>query len=211
MYKTQPFTKQGSPMNKGFKLILAYLALSMRRVIRFRNWLMHRGTNLVQVGNISASATFLYIFGFNDSGVSTAPSYSAFVPFDESRWWLVFPLIMVLQLLFLLVKSVRCGVLAGFILLLSVPVWTFVSIMFANSGVANTATFIYAGIAISCFLGGWRLVDFYDFKLLVKKKGSDYARGVTTRTQQPDNAPSDCCNARRIDGVACSGGKKDKD
>lgn len=180
-------------------------------IIQARDWSMRYGTNLAQVMNIGAAAVFIYIFGFNDSGIDTAPTYSAFVPFDQSMWWLVFPAIILFQLIFMVFKSLRCGVLAGFVLLLSVPVWVFVSLMFEDSEVANTGTGIYAGLAIILFIAGWRLVDLYDYRLIVKKRGRHHARSVTKRAKSPAHTASACRDDRRADGRVDDHSKTNQD
>lgn len=177
-----------------------YITGLMQMVIRARNWALRYGTNAVQLLNIAFAVVFTYVFGFADSGVDAAPIYSAFVPFDESRWWLVMPAIIISQCIFMLVKSLRCDVLSGFILLVSVPVWTFVSISFANSGFVNTGSYIYGIWAVTCFFAGWRMMDLYDYKLIVKRRGKCNARVVGSGATSTDHTASDGGDGGRIDG-----------
>lgn len=182
------------------KRYINYLAIGLNKVIQARNWSLRYGTNLAQLLNIAFCSVFIYIFGFADSAVDDAPIYSAFVPFDESRWWLVMPTIIVLQIVFMTVKSLRCDVLSGFVLIISVPVWTFVSIVFANSGFINTGTFVYGIWAFTCLMSGWRMMDLYDYKLIVKRRGKEDAKCISDRDKCTNHAPSANRNDRRIDG-----------
>ena len=177
-----------------------YIAGIMQTIIRARNWALRYGTNAVQLLNIAFAVVFTYVFGFADSGVDAAPIYGAFVPFEESRWWLVMPAIIVLQCVFMIVKSLRCDVLSGFVLIISAPVWTFVSISFANSGFVNTGSYIYGVWAFTCLIGGWRMMDLYDYKLIVKRRGKRDARVVGSGVASTDNTTSYGSDDGRSDG-----------
>lgn len=176
-----------------------YLALLLHRIITARDWSMRYGTNLVQLVNICFAAIFTFVFGFVNNDALDKDIYSAFVPFTESPWWLVLPAIVILQTTFMVVKSVRCDVLSGFTLLLSVPVWTFISIKFANAGFINTGMYIYAVWAFACFVAGWRMMDLYDYKLILKRRGK-HAALVSNRAKRSDQPTSDCSDGGRIDG-----------
>lgn len=167
-----------------------YLALLLHRIITARDWSMRYGTNLVQLVNVCFATIFTFVFGFVNNDALDKDIYSAFVPFTESPWWLVLPTIVILQTTFMAVKSVRCDVLSGFTLLLSVPVWTFISIKFANAGFINTGMYIYAVWAFACFVAGWRMMDLYDYKLILKRRGK-HAAIASDGAKHSNNTSSD--------------------
>lgn len=183
------------------KNYITYLALLLHKIIAARDWAMRYGTNLVQLVNICFAAIFTFVFGFVNNDALDKDIYSAFVPFTESPWWLVLPAIVILQTTFMAVKSVRCDVLSGFVLLFSVPVWTFISIKFANAGFINTGMYIYAVWAFTCFVAGWRMMDLYDYKLILKRRGK-HATVVSNRAERSNHTTSDCSNGGRSDGCS---------
>lgn len=181
------------------KNYFTYLHNLLHKIIVARDWAMRYGTNLAQLINISFAIIFTYVFGFAERAIANKEIYSAFLPFTESSWWLVMPAIVILQITFMAVKSVRCDVLSGFTLLLSVPVWTFVSIKFANAGFVNTGTYIYAVWAFTCFLSGWRMMDLYDYKLILKRRGK-HAANTGNGAKCSNLTAIPCSNDRRSSG-----------
>ena len=177
----------------------AYLGSLLHKVVAARDWAMRYGTNLAQLINISFAIIFTYVFGFAERDIADKEIYSAFLPFTESYWWLVLPAIVILQITFMAVKSVRCDVLSGFTLLLSVPVWTFVSIKFANAGFINTGTYIYAVWAFVCFVSGWRMMDLYDYRLILKRRGK-HAAHTGNGAKRSNHTAIPCSNAGRSSG-----------
>ena len=169
---------------------LRYLGVLLHRIIAARDWAMRYGTNSVQIVNICFAAIFTYVFGFVNNDALDRDIYSAFIPFTESPWWLILPLIVMMQTTFMVVKSVRCDVLSGFTLLISVPVWTFVSIKFANAGFVNTGMYVYAVWAFVCFIAGWRMMDLYDYRLILKRRGS-HAAIASDRAKHSNNTSGD--------------------
>ena len=178
---------------------LHYLGALLHRVIAARDWAMRYGTNSVQIVNICFAAIFTYVFGFVNNDALDRDIYSAFIPFTESPWWLILPLIVMMQTTFMVVKSVRCDVLSGFTLLISVPVWTFVSIKFANAGFINTGMYIYAVWAFICFIAGWRMMDLYDYRLILKRRGK-HAAHTGNGAKRSNHTAIPCSNAGRSSG-----------
>lgn len=170
------------------------------KIIDARDWAFKYGTNLAQLLNIAYASVFIYIFGFANSAVNTAPIYSAFAQIEQSKWWLVMVAIVVFQIVFMVIKSVRCDVLSGFVLMVSFPIWTFIAISFVNSGFANTGIYIYGIWAFTCFMSGWRMMDLYNYQLIVKRRGKANAASANLRDKRTDNTARNICDNRRIDG-----------
>lgn len=192
------------------KNYMTYLVLLLHKIIAARDWAMRYGTNLAQLLNICFAIIFTFVFGFASHAIRDKQIYSAFVPFTDSAWWLVLPAIVVLQITFMAVKSLRCDVLSGFVLLFSVPVWTFISIKFANAGFINTGTYIYAVWAFVCFVSGWRMMDLYDYKLILKRRGK-HAAHTSNGAKCSDNTAIPCSNARRSSGCLPDSDTESKD
>lgn len=182
--------------------------------VKVRDWSFSFGTTTMQLINIWFSLSFFLAFAFNGKDLVKTPAYVNFIGTD---WWLYMGAVAVLQFLFLVIPSLRCNVLAGFVLLVSAPLWGVVSINFADVVYFNTGVMAYAGIALACGMAGWKLMDLYDFKLSVKLKTKHVHGGdcdeVTMelnnvgkpidRVERTGNATSHICDARGVDGGLC--------
>lgn len=180
-------------------------------IIGVRDSAFKYGTTTMQLVNIWFTSSFFLAFAFNGDKLVETPAYVNFIGTD---WWLYMGAVAVLQFLFLIIPSLRCNILAGFVLLVSAPLWGVVSINFADAIHFNTGVMAYAGVAFGCGMGGWKLMDLYDFKLSVKLKTkhvhggdgdaammerSDVGKPIDSVRGSGDTA-SHICDARRPDG-----------
>lgn len=191
-------------MNNMFKIILF-------KLIDVRDSAFKYGTTTMQLINIWFASSFFLAFAFNGKDLVKTPAYVNFIGTD---WWLYMGVVAVLQFLFLVIPSLRCNILAGFVLLVSAPLWGVVSINFADAVHFNTGVMAYAGIAFACGMAGWKLMDLYDFKLSVKLKTKHVHGGDCNevmmelndvgkpidRVERTGNATSHICDARGVDG-----------
>ena len=185
-------------------------------VVRLRNGAFKHGTTTMQLLSIWFASSFFLAFIFNGNTLVETPAY---VNFNGTNWWLYMGLLAFFQFVFLVVPSLRCNILAGFMLLVSAPMWGVVSINFADTEHFNTGVLAYGGFAIACGMAGWRLIDLYDFKLSVKRgvecaqdsgmvMGSKDVGKSDNRAERTNNTTSNFCNDRRVDGGLCVGDTK---
>lgn len=194
------------------KRLLFALKYLICAVIVIRNWVFRRGTDTMQLLNIGVAFFFFYAFSISKdgAGLDTAPIYQAFQVFEGTQWWLIMGAISLMQALLLMIKSIRCSVLSGFVLLVSAPMYTFISIQFGEVGYVNTGTLFYGFWAAMTGLAGWRMMDFYDWQSIAIKKevtlaelaeknvGLEYVGKSIVGNECADDPASDCSFNRRV-------------
>ena len=161
-----------SNLKNSYLLLRNAFLKSILLVIKTRDFVFKRGTDTMQVFNIAICFSFFYVFQILNKGFEVSVVYKNTMALEDSFLWLLMGVIGLLQLVFLIVKSMRCKILAGFILLASTPIYGFISIYLSYGNDINVGSLLSGMFAFMCFMSGWRLMDLYDHKLNYKEKAN---------------------------------------
>ena len=141
-------------IERTFRLVLGLSFLPER----MRRWLFDKGTRAIEVLN----ATIFAVWGtvlLGDGGMLQTEHYKGFAVlediFGRKAWACAFLACAAFAVLGVLCDARRYKVLGGYALLLGALAWALLAMGFvAAYPPVNTAMFVYAAIAVMCFLGG---------------------------------------------------------
>lgn len=126
---------------------------------RLRRWLFDTGTRAVEALNAALFAVWGFVLLADGERLIKIEHYQGFVLFERvlgrQVWACLFFACAAFAVVGLVCASPRCKTLGGYALLLGALIWALLAIGFARAyPPLNTSMFVYAVIALLCYLSG---------------------------------------------------------